>query len=123
MKDFDAHSPMFRNRHFNEERRSKLFSDKPWIYGRLPKYLLGWVCCMAAVAGEVRRWQAPNIPAEEPTENTARSEWDDEKANWKLIGLTRNNLINLNFESLVKPLIQMRLHFFRKSNNCLKKVF
>ena len=24
-RDFDAHSPMFRNRHFNEERRSKLF--------------------------------------------------------------------------------------------------
>ena len=51
MKDFDAHSPMFRNRHFNEERRSKLFSDKPWIYGRLPKYLLGWVVCMHFWAG------------------------------------------------------------------------
>ena len=25
MRDFDSHSPMFRNRHFNEEKRSRLF--------------------------------------------------------------------------------------------------
>ena len=42
---------MFKNRHFNEERRSKLFSDKPWIYGRLPKYLLAWVLTMQFWSG------------------------------------------------------------------------
>ena len=50
-RDFDAHSPMFRNRHFNEDRRSKLFTDKPWIYGRLPKYAIAWICCMQFWAG------------------------------------------------------------------------
>lgn len=42
IRDFDAHSPMFRNRHFNEERRSRLFSDRPFIWGRYPKYLIAW---------------------------------------------------------------------------------
>ena len=51
IRDFDAHSPMFKNRHFNEERRSKLFSDKPWIYGRMPKYLIAYVIMMQFWAG------------------------------------------------------------------------
>ena len=42
---------MFKNRHFNEERRSKLFSDKPWIYGRMPKYLIAYVIMMQFWAG------------------------------------------------------------------------
>merc|ERR1711924_372938 len=51
MRDYDAHSPMFKNPHFNDERRSKLFSDKPWIYGRLPKYVLGFMACMQFWSG------------------------------------------------------------------------
>ena len=45
-RDFDAHSPMFRNRRFNEERRTRLFSDRPFIFGRFPKYLIAWCFCM-----------------------------------------------------------------------------
>jgi len=51
IRDFDAHSPMFRNRHFNEERRSRLFSDRPFIWGRLPKYLVAWALSMQFWAG------------------------------------------------------------------------
>ena len=50
-RDFDAHSPMFRNRHFNEEKRSKLFSEMPYVWGRLPKFAIAWVCCMNFWAG------------------------------------------------------------------------
>ena len=42
---------MFRNRHFNEERRSRLFSDRPYIFGRFPKYLIAWCFCMNFWAG------------------------------------------------------------------------
>lgn len=45
IRDFDAHSPMFRNRHFNEERRSRLFVDKPHIWGRWPKFCIAWAFC------------------------------------------------------------------------------
>ena len=34
---------MFKNRNFDEERRSRLFDDRPFIYGRLPKLLLAWM--------------------------------------------------------------------------------
>jgi hypothetical protein len=51
IRDFDAHSPMFRNRHFNEERRSRIFSDRPFIFGRLPKYLIAWALSMQFWAG------------------------------------------------------------------------
>ena len=51
IQDFDAHSPMFRNRNFNEERRSRLFDDRQFIYGRLPKLLLAWMFCMNFWAG------------------------------------------------------------------------
>ena len=46
IRDFDAHSPMFKNRHFNEEKRSRMFADTPFIWGRLPKFLIGWCVCM-----------------------------------------------------------------------------
>ena len=49
--DFNAHSPMFRNRNFNEERRSRLFDDRPFMYGRLPKLLLAWMFGMQFWAG------------------------------------------------------------------------
>ena len=51
LNDFDAHSPMFRNRNFSEERRSRLFDDKPFIHGRFPKLLLAWMFCMNFWAG------------------------------------------------------------------------
>ena len=51
VRDFDSHSPMFRNRHFNEERRSRLFSDRPFIWGRFPKYLVAWALSMQFWAG------------------------------------------------------------------------
>lgn len=44
-------SPMFKNRHFNEERRSRLFADRPFIWGRLPKYLIAWAFSMQFWAG------------------------------------------------------------------------
>lgn len=50
-RDFESHSPMFRNRHFNEERRSRLFTDRPFIYGRWPKYLIAWCLSMQFWAG------------------------------------------------------------------------
>ena len=43
MNDYDSHSPMFKNRHFNDERRSRLFDERPFIYGRLPKLFLAWM--------------------------------------------------------------------------------
>lgn len=42
---------MFRNRHFNEERRSRLFTDRPFIFGRFPKYLIAWCLSMQFWAG------------------------------------------------------------------------
>ena len=51
INDYEPHSPMFRNRNFNEERRSRLFDDRPFIYGRLPKLLLAWMFCMNFWAG------------------------------------------------------------------------
>ena len=41
-RDYDAHSPMFRNRHFSEERRSKLFNEYPHIWGRGAKFAISW---------------------------------------------------------------------------------
>ena len=46
IRDFDAHSPMFKNRHFNEEKRSRMFADTPFIWGRLPKFLIAWMLSM-----------------------------------------------------------------------------
>ena len=51
IRDFDAHSPMFRNRHFHEERRNRLFSDRPFIWGRFPKYIIAWALSMQFWAG------------------------------------------------------------------------
>ena len=51
MRDFDAHSPMFRNRHFNEEKRSKLFNESPYIWGRAPKFAIAWVLTLNFWAG------------------------------------------------------------------------
>jgi len=51
MYDYDAHSPMFRNRNVSEEKRSRLFEDAPFIYGRLPKLLLAWMFCMNLCSG------------------------------------------------------------------------
>ena len=51
IQDFTAHSPMFKNRNFNEERRSRIFDEKPFIYGRFPKLLLAWMFCMNFWAG------------------------------------------------------------------------
>ena len=42
---------MFKNRHFNEERRSKLFSEMPFMWGRLPKFLIMFVFSMQFWAG------------------------------------------------------------------------
>ena len=42
---------MYRNRHFSEERRSKLFTDAPYIWGRLPKFMIAFICCMQFWAG------------------------------------------------------------------------
>ena len=35
----------------NEEKRSRLFQDQPFIWGRLPKYMIAWICCMQFWAG------------------------------------------------------------------------
>ena len=51
IRDFDAHSPMFKNRHFNEEKRSRMFADTPFIWGRLPKFLIAWMLSMQFWAG------------------------------------------------------------------------
>ena len=51
MRDYDAHSPMFRNRHFNEEKRSKLFDESPYIWGRMPKFAIAWVATLNFWAG------------------------------------------------------------------------
>ena len=37
------HNPLSRIRHFAEERRSKLFTDRPYIFGRVPKFWLSFV--------------------------------------------------------------------------------
>lgn len=42
---------MFRNRNFSDERRTNLFSERPFIYGRLPKYLLCFMFCMNLWSG------------------------------------------------------------------------
>ncbi len=42
---------MFRNRHFNEERRSKLFYEMPDIWGRSSKFIIFWVVSMNFWAG------------------------------------------------------------------------
>ena len=42
---------MFRNRHFNEERRSKLFNESPYIWGRAPKFAIAWIITMNFWAG------------------------------------------------------------------------
>ena len=42
---------MFRNRHFDENRRSKLFYDMPDVWGRMAKYCLFWVFSMQFWAG------------------------------------------------------------------------
>ena len=44
---------MFRNRNFSEERRSRLFDDRPFIWGRLPKYILAWMIGMNFWAGYI----------------------------------------------------------------------
>ena len=49
--DYDAHSPMFRNRNFSEERRSRLFDDSPFKWGRLPKFILAWMLCQNLWSG------------------------------------------------------------------------
>ena len=46
LRDYDAHSPMFRNRHFDEKKRSRLFSDRPMIFGRFPKFVIAWAFSM-----------------------------------------------------------------------------
>ena len=51
IQDFQPHSPMFKNRNFSEERRSRIFDDRPFMYGRLPKLLLAWMFCMNFWAG------------------------------------------------------------------------
>ena len=42
---------MFKNRHFNEEKRSRMFDSTPFIWGRLPKYFVAWMCMMQFWAG------------------------------------------------------------------------
>ena len=42
---------MFKNRHFNEEKRSRMFADTPFIWGRLPKFLIAWMLSMQFWAG------------------------------------------------------------------------
>ena len=42
---------MFRNRNFNDERRTKLFSERPFIYGRFPKYILTFMLCFNLWSG------------------------------------------------------------------------
>lgn len=46
MRDFDSHSPMFKNRHSSDERRTRMFADYPHIWGRFPKLILGWMALM-----------------------------------------------------------------------------
>lgn len=49
--DFDAHSPMYRTRNFTEESRTRLFYDRPFVWGRLPKYAMAWVLSMTFWSG------------------------------------------------------------------------
>lgn len=49
--DFHPHSPMYKNRHVDEEARWKLFNDKPFIHGRWPKMIMAWAVSMLFWAG------------------------------------------------------------------------
>ena len=40
--DFKPHSPMWKTRQNIDERRSHLFHDRPFIYGRFPKLFVAW---------------------------------------------------------------------------------
>ena len=51
IKDYEEHSPMWKNRHYDEEKRSKLFYDKPFIWGRLPKFIIAWALGMTFWSG------------------------------------------------------------------------
>ena len=51
IRDYDSHSPMFRNRHFSEERRNKLFHQMPDIWGRSAKFIIFWVASMSFWGG------------------------------------------------------------------------
>ena len=42
---------MFKNRHYSEEKRSRLFDERPFINGRLPKMVLAWMFGMQMWAG------------------------------------------------------------------------
>ena len=42
---------MFRNRHFSEDRRSKLFHELPDIWGRMAKFCVFWVVSMNVWGG------------------------------------------------------------------------
>ena len=73
IRDFDSHSPMFRNRHFNEEKRSRMFQDTPFIWGRLPKYLIAWMMCMMFWSGYyIYHRQALNQHLQEQTRKAYR---------------------------------------------------
>ena len=37
---------MYKNRHFNEERRWRLFYDRPYVWGRWPKIVLAFASSM-----------------------------------------------------------------------------
>ena len=50
-KDFDSHSPMFKNRHSDEARRTRMFADYPHVWGRFPKLTLGFMALMQYWAG------------------------------------------------------------------------
>ena len=72
-REFDAHSPMFKNRHFNEEKRSKLFQEMPYVWGRLPKFAIAWVCCMNFWAGYyIYQKQSLNMHLQDETRKAYR---------------------------------------------------
>ena len=73
MRDFDSHTPMFKNRHFNEQRRSKLFNESPYIWGRLPKFAIAWVCTLSLWAGYyLHHKHALNMHLQEETRKAYR---------------------------------------------------
>ena len=41
-RGYEAHSPMWQTRNWGESRRAKLFHDRPYILGRLPKFILAF---------------------------------------------------------------------------------
>ena len=48
LKDFEfPHNPNTRIRNMPHEKRTRLFRDKPFIHGRLPKFFLAWAFSMA----------------------------------------------------------------------------